>query len=812
MKRILSFLVFFVISAFVLYSQTTQRSFLHYYQLRDISQSAPTAFKFGLYGFDNPAITSYLHDDDYLLLYSRNFNSSIDDYNWGFFSGSPFGGGGLLYTRLGDASVVDYRTSFAFGDRNLAIGLGYGFVGGDKSKFGRSNTIHAGILSRSNPYLSIGISGTFALDKNEYETVYELAFRPIKNYPLTFYGDMALFNNQNLEAAQWSAGVSFEVVDGIRLNGRYFKDKTIALGLDLSFGKFGVASSGLRNQDNDYSKYTFALRFGAEDRTLIKDIFIPDKQFVKLDLSGPIKYQKFAFLDNSLTLLKILNTIELAKNNENVSGLVINATTLAANRAILWEIRDKLEEFRNTGKKVIIFLENADINLYHFASVADKIIIDPLGMISLEGYIMGRSFYKDLFAKAGIGFEEIRLFKYKSAYENFARDKMSDADREQRQKIVDDWFEIASNDIERNRKISAANLKKLMDEKMIYFSSSIMQNNLADATGRWTEADSIVKKIYPEIKNVISSTSLTEVKKPFDDKWSLQKNYVAVVYAIGECAMETGIKARSLVNTLKSALKNPNVKAVVLRVDSPGGDAMASDYISEVMKEYKDKKPIIVSQGGVAGSGGYWLSMYGSTIVATPMTITGSIGVIAGWLYDKGLKDSIGVTTDFVKVGKYADLGFSYSLPLLGLGMPIRNLTEDERKQYEDVIKDGYSEFIKKVADGRKADTNNIEKVAQGRVWSGLEAIKIGLVDSLGNLDKSIKIAAERAGLKKDEYDIMELPKPGFMDFSALLSRLLNFETKKEDKHTRFLKFLTQNNGKIIPLMPFDFFEEIPGD
>ncbi len=812
MNKIPYLILTILISFIVANSQTTQRSFLHYYQLRNISQSAPSAFKFGLYGFDNPSITSYLHDNDYLLLYSRNFNSNYDDYNWGFFTGSPFGGSGLLYSRLGDSSVVDYRASFAFGDKNLAFGLGYGFVGGDKSQFGRSNTIHAGLLSRSNPYLSIAISGTFALDKNEYETVYELAFRPIKNYPLTFFGDLALFNNQNIESAQWSSGVSFEVIDGLRLNGRYFKDKTITLGLDLSLGKFGIASSGLRNQDNDYSKYSLALRFGAEDRTIIKDVFVPEKQYIKLDLSGPIKYQKFAFFDNSLTLFNILSTIELARKNDNVSGLVINATTLTANRSLLWEIRDKLEEFRNSGKKVIIFIENADINLYHFASVADKIIIDPLGMISLEGYILGRSFYKDMFTKAGIGFEEIRLFKYKSAYENFARDQMSEADKEQRQKIVEDWFEIASTDIERTRKIPSSNFRKLMDEKMIYSSNYIIQNNLADATGRWIDADSILKKFFPEIKNISSASSLTERKKPFDDQWSSEKNIIAVIYAIGECAMESGIKARYLVNTLKGALKNPNVKAVVLRVDSPGGDAMASDYISEIIKEYKDKKPIIISQGSVAGSGGYWLSMYGSSIVSTPMTITGSIGVIAGWLYDKGLKDSIGVKTDFAKVGKYADLGFSYSLPLLNLGLPVRNLTEDERNQYESIIKDGYSNFIRKVSEGRKADSNKIEKVAQGRVWSGYEAIKIGLVDSLGSLDKSIRIAAERAGIEKKDYDIIELPKPGLMDFSALLSRLINFDTKREDKHIRFLKFFAQNNGKIIPLMPFEFFEEIPGD
>jgi protease-4 len=233
---------------------------------------------------------------------------------------------------------------------------------------------------------------------------------------------------------------------------------------------------------------------------------------------------------------------------------------------------------------------------------------------------------------------------------------------------------------------------------------------------------------------------------------------------------------------------------------------MASDYVAEALKKAKNNKPVIVSQGFVAGSGGYWLSMYADTIVAAPGTITGSIGVIAGWIYDKGFKEKLGVTTDLVKAGTHADLGFGFTIPFIGLGIPDRDVTEEERAKAEYTIKAFYKEFVAKVAEGRKTSPERIEEIAQGHFYSGLDGKKLNLVDVLGGLEDAIRIARERAGIQQDEpVTIVEMPKPGLMDFSSFMPRLIGVtQAISEDPTIEQLKFRLQHNGKPIPLLPLD--------
>jgi protease-4 len=270
--------------------------------------------------------------------------------------------------------------------------------------------------------------------------------------------------------------------------------------------------------------------------------------------------------------------------------------------------------------------------------------------------------------------------------------------------------------------------------------------------------------------------------------------------------MDVGISARRLVKDVKAAVEDPRIKAIVLRVDSPGGDALASDYIAEALRQAKGKKPIIVSQGSVAASGGYWLSMYADTIVAAPNSITGSIGVIGGWFYDKGLKSSLGITTDLVKAGEHADLGFGFSLPLIGSLLPDRNLTQAERELMERVIRQLYGEFVEKVAAGRATDPETIEALAQGRVWSGADGAANGLIDILGGLDTAIRIAKERAGIPPEELiEIVEAPERGWFNFQALLPRLLGVdEPRTEDPLIEYIKFRIRHNGSPMPLLPLE--------
>ena len=418
---------------------------------------------------------------------------------------------------------------------------------------------------------------------------------------------------------------------------------------------------------------------------------------------------------------------------------------------------------------------------------------------------MGRTFVKGTLEKIGIGYDEWRFFKYKSANESFSRDKMSDADREQRQKLIEDWYTIAKLDICEARNLTSEQFDTLINNEVFFLPNQAIQNGLVDLIGRWEVVMELVKQEGHEGCSFVSTRSLAKFNLPYDNHWS-EPPHIAVIYALGACAMDEGITARRLVKDVEAAADDSRVKAIVLRVDSPGGDAMASDYIAEAMKNAKRKKPIIVSQGYVAASGGYWLSMNADTIVAAPSTITGSIGVIGGWIYNKGLKESLGMSTDFVKIGAHADLGFGFRLPFIGLGIPDRNLTPEERTRAEYFIKTLYKQFVEKVSLGRHKSFVEIDSIAQGRIWSGIDGKQNGLVDVLGGLETAINIAKERAGIPKDQdVTIIEMPKKGLIDFSMFMPKLFGIEAKTaSDPTIELLKFRIQHNGEPLPMLPME--------
>ncbi|HRT67115.1 MAG TPA: signal peptide peptidase SppA [Bacteroidota bacterium] len=793
-----------------------QHRFLTYYETARYMQSSPGAFKFGLYGFNNPAILNYLHDADFQVSFGTKemYSKTPWALNAGLKSrGGPASSFGIIYTPYQTGAVYDYRYAISMGNRELGFGLSYGFVGGDKGKLNRSNTISWGALYRPNAYLSIGAFQTYTDDFNQFESVAEIAIRPIKNYPLTFFGDASMFNKDQINEAQWSAGINWEFMKGIRIAPRYYSNKAISVGLDVSFGTSGISTVAMTDNNQKYDYNTVTLRFGAKDRTILEDLK-PLNVYYVLDLSKPIKYQKGIFFDTSYTLLQILNSIDQAKNKNAVKGIVINATSMPIGREFLWEIRGALEQFKATGKKVYMFIDRAGMDDYTFASVADKIIVDPIGgSVSFDGYIIGRSYYKNMLDKIHIGIDEFRYLKYKSAVESFTRENMSEGDREQNQAMIEDWFSTTSSALVSSGRVSNHKLDSLMNSNFIYSTKDLLANHLADTVGRWNDFASIIQKYD---NKAIFEKLINESKKPipYDDKWGQGKEVgqIAVIYAIGECSMTTGIKAVSLVKDIESAMKDPSISAVVVRVDSPGGDAMASDYIADVMKKNRGKKPIIVSQGAVAGSGGYWLSMYGDKIVASPYTITGSIGVIGNWIYDKGLKDTLGISTDFVKIGKFADLGFPFQMPLIGIGLPIRDLNNEEKELMKTMILDMYGEFKDKVAEGRNLNVDSVEKIAQGRIWSGSRGKSIGLVDELGSLQDAINIAKEKVGIKPNEkYYIVEYPKLKPFEFLSLFNQFL-FKTpsiKIENPVEDFLKLRITNNGKPMPVMTIDYYDYV---
>ena len=787
-----------------------QRSFLTYRQLGDIQKTSPSALRTGLFGFDNPALLNYnVSDFDAMLILSDPNNNQFDFNRWGLFWGSDNVGYGAFTQKAFGHAVTDYRYSVGFGDRVFGLGITYGFVGGAKSYFGRSNTLGWGFLYRPAEFLSISGMQTYALSDVDAESAVDIAVRPVKNIPVTVFADYAMFHDQNLKDGTWSVGASVEALEGIRVNGRYFDNKSLAVSVDVSLYTIGFgAQSGFNdNGDNTYKSYT--LRLGGPDRSIFKDMFVKP-HWATMTLSGNIKYQKYKWFDNSTTLSSLLFKLDEAIKDKNIIGLAIDGRQLSGSMETLWEIRDKLKEFKNSGKKIVIFMERPSMTSYYLASVADKVILDPMGSVSVSGFAMGRSYYKKMLDKIGIGFDEIRLFKYKSAVENFARDTMSEGDREQRQKMIDDWYDIIKQDISKSRNISNEEFDKIVDGSIIYLAKDAMSNKLIDTTARWQDLEKILSTLTPQTPNYSSLFKPIEYVDPIDDKWGVSKKDIALIYVVGDCSMEEGIKARNLIGYVEWAAKNDNVKAIVLRVDSPGGDAMASDYIAEVVRKYKDKKPIIVSQGSVAASGGYWLSMDASSIVSSPVTITGSIGVISSWIYDKGLKDSLGISTSIVKHGKYSDLGTSYQLPLIPIGLPLRNLNQDERNQFEGTILSLYTDFVTKVSTARNKSYNQIDSVAQGRVWTGRSAKEIGLVDELGGLSTAIKLAKDKANIgTDDDVNIYEFPKQELFDLSSLFSNMFGIDSgislKESDLNN--IIYRLKNNGTPMPILPIDYLE-----
>ncbi len=784
-----------------------QAAFPTYYSASDLSLTSPGSLKFGLYGYDNPALLTYIRQPDVQFSWSDATGKWNDFNRWGLFVAAPNIGFGAITTKAGSASITDYRLSVGFGDKTVGFGMAYSFAGGDKDAFNRRNALTLGTLIRANPHVSVGLIGSAATSGGSTEAAIDCGLRPFGNEWLTVFADYGIQTGQSLNNGNWSVGTAVEALPGIRITGRYFDTHAFAVGLSVSLGNIGLSGQSTWDNNAHHGFNSYSIRLGAFDRTVLSAL-MQKSRYVDMNLYGTMKYQRYMLFDNSNTLAMTLAAIQAAKEDETVAGIAINTSGMNANRQMLWELREQLKDFKSSGKKVVVFIDRASIDEYHFASVADKIVLDPTGIVELSGYAAGRTFFKGTLEKIGVGFDEWRFFKYKSANEYLSRDKMSDADREQRQKLIDDDFTLAKAEICEGRRLSADKFEQLVNDEMLFLPQEALEKGLVDTLGRWEEVKTMVERIEGKSKEMVGSGSLAKFNLPYDNHWG-ERPCIAVIYALGACAMDEGIKARSLAKVVEAVGNDPGVKAIVLRVDSPGGDGMASDYVAEALKKAKKSKPVVVSQGYVAASGGYWLSMYADTIVAAPNSITGSIGVIGGWLYNKDLKEKLGMSTDVVKVGKHADLGFGFTLPFLGVSLPDRNLSDEEHSKMEHAIRSYYKEFVQKVASGRNTTFEKIEPLAQGHVYSGYDGKAIGLVDVLGGLETAIRIAKTRAGIAPaDDVTILELPSPALMDFSIFMPRLFGSNVKVlDDPIINHLKFRLQHNGQPMPILPFDDME-----
>lgn len=498
----------------------------------------------------------------------------------------------------------------------------------------------------------------------------------------------------------------------------------------------------------------------------------------------------------------ILTSIEKAKRDERIKGIVINSPYFNSNfggMGFLKEVRSKLEEFKASGKFVYAYNKYGYTQGgYWIASVADSVFIHPQGGMSLTGFGGAMPFFTNMFKKIGVKPEIIRHGKFKAAVEPFMLTEMSPANREQTMKYITSLWNDFLSDVANARNVSVDELNQWTDEVIIRDPKSALEHKLVDAMYHPDEFEDFLREKLGLANNeegkkdkdieYISLSKYKDVKVKSEEK-AEKGNNIAVIYAEGEIA-DKGKDAITpkLAEVIADVRKDEDIKAVVLRVNSPGGSALVSEFILREMKLLQKEKPVVVSFGNVAASGGYYIACAADTIVAEPTTITGSIGVFGLFFTGKELlEDKMGLRIDTYGTNKHSDFGGSTPLPL-----PIssRELTDFERNIVQEGVEETYDVFISHVAEGRKMTKEQVDAIGQGRVWVGKDAKEIGLVDKFGGLSDAIDVAKMMAGID-GKARIYEYPKKKdpFEEFFEQMSNKTKISLLKNELGANYIYY-----------------------
>jgi len=535
-----------------------------------------------------------------------------------------------------------------------------------------------------------------------------------------------------------------------------------------------------------------------------------EPKYLWLRLSGDIQENtsrdSFSelFLEAHPTILRYVLGIHHAKNDQSIAGLIIQPQNLQIGWAKTQEFREALMDFKKSGKKLIAHLEYASTRDYYLASVCDKIFIVPHGLLNLLGLTAEMTFLKDGLDKLGIKASYINIGRYKTATDTYTRNNMSSSHREMVTTLLDDYYDQLVNDLAVSRAKTKNQLVQLINNGP-YSASQAFKAGLIDSLIYWDQ----VKKLLGSTEENSSIISFSEyLSSPRPQTAIDGREKIAFIFAQGTIASGghgyspiygdiTG--SYTLSRYIRRAVNDNSVKAIVLRIDSPGGSGMAADIIWREVLLARRKKPFIVSMSDVAASGGYYIAMAADSVIAHPMTITGSIGVFSGKFNMKGFYEKLGIKKEEMRRGQHANLFSDY-----------RDFTEQEKKIIEHNLQDFYDNFIEKVSENRNKSAAEINKSAQGRVWSGYRAKQLGLVDTLGSLITAFKMAKRMANIPENEsVRIIIYPEKKTL-LERLIAKQLNF------MHTQLALYLPSHyfrftqiehqlftNGETLALMPY---------
>ena len=512
--------------------------------------------------------------------------------------------------------------------------------------------------------------------------------------------------------------------------------------------------------------FSIADLFAKTDMPVITPQTVVKIDFAENISEAPTKDPMAGFDINTFTiapnthLLKVLQSIEIAKYDDRVKGLYLNFTGYGSvTTGALEEIRAAITDFKQSGKFVVAYNENYSQGSYYLASVADRVYLNPEGGFTWSGMASTSLFMKGAFDKLGLKVEAFRptACKFKSAVEPYIRKDMSKENRAQMQMIVDDMWSVIVGSVAESRNIDPRKLMEWAETLAVTLPEDALACNLVDGLIYEDEMDAKfaeygVKKGSDGTYNIISLGEYMMLA-PINEDYN--KPAVGIVYAEGQIfdgiGEDDNVYSANLVEVLKKARNDNNIKAVVFRVNSPGGSALASDVIWREVELLRQQKPVIVSMGSYAASGGYYISSSADAIVSDRLTLTGSIGVFGLLVEGKNLLNyKLGLTTDVVKTNSSADFGDN----ILGLG--VRKITDAERKTLLRSVDKVYETFTSRVSNGRNLPMERVLEIAQGRVWSGRRAVELGLVDANGGLREAIAIAADKAGII-DNFRVTEV-------------------------------------------------------
>jgi protease-4 len=567
------------------------------------------------------------------------------------------------------------------------------------------------------------------------------------------------------------------------------------LALIIFFVGFFLLFAGIASQDSEVSISSNSFLEVKLNRPIVE--MTVDDPFVELN-------QALTNAPSPISLMDILESIEHAKTDENIKGIYLDAPFVMAGFAQIEEIRNALLDFKESGKPIIAYSETFTESGYYVASVADHIILNPAGMLDMSGLSSEVTFFKGMFEKLNVEPQIFRVGTFKSAVEPFLRKDMSEPSKEQIKALLNSVYGVFIQNIASARGINPTELRTISDQLKIRTTEDALNYKLVTQLGYYDEVLTEMRAVAELEED--AKIPVVSVKK-YSDSFVAEKynaNRIAVIVAEGNIVSGKGgegaIGSDVFAKEIRKARLDDKIKAIVLRINSPGGSALASDVMWREVNLAKKVKPVIASMSSVAASGGYYMAMACDTIVAQPNTITGSIGIFA-IIPDlsKFMDTKLGITFDRVSTGEYSDL-FTVT----------RSLNEGEKQIIQNMIERGYEDFTSKAAEGRNMAIENLLNVASGRVWSGIEAKENGLVDVLGGFQEAVNIAANSAGLEEGNYMTVYYPekKPFFTQFlegmGSSAQTLYKKYTYGEMAHyVENFEYVMENKG-LQTRMPFD--------